>query len=126
MVDVLSRTITTYVHGQFVKVEENAIVTHAVSLLHSSKAETIIVTTKEGNPIGIVTDTDILDKVVSRGEDSDFVNLKSIMSSPIITISSTATVKQALYLMRKNRIKRLPVTAEKITEKVGHDDISNG
>src|SRR5918999_1787545 len=119
MVDALSRTITTYVHGQFVKVEENATVTHAVSLLHSSKAETIIVTTKEGKPIGIVTDTDILDKVVSRGEDSDFVNLKSIMSSPIITISSTATVKQALDLMRRNRIKRLPVTADKI------GDISN-
>ncbi len=119
MVDALSRTITTYVHGQFVKVEENATVTHAVSLLHSSKAETIIVTTREGKPIGIVTDTDILDKVVSRGEDSDFVDLKSIMSSPIITISSTATVKQAIDLMRKNRIKRLPVTADKI------GDISN-
>jgi trk system potassium uptake protein TrkH len=126
MVDALNRTITTYVHGQFVKVEENATVTYAVNLLHSRKAETAIVITKEGKPVGIVTDTDILDKVVSRGEDSDFVNLKSIMSYPIITIPSSATVKQALDLMRKNKIKRLPVTAEKITEKVGHDDISNG
>src|SRR5215216_546409 len=126
MVDALNRTITTYVHGQFVKVEENATVTYAVNLLHSRKAETAIVITKEGKPVGIVTDTDILDKVVSRGEDSDFVNLKSIMSYPIITIPSSATVKQALDLMRKNKIKRLPVTAEKITEKVGHDDINNG
>jgi trk system potassium uptake protein TrkH len=114
MVDALNRTITTYVHGQFVKVEENATVTDAVSLLHSKKAETAIVITKNEKPIGIVTDTDILDKVVSRGEDSDFVNLKSIMSSPIITISSSATVKQAIDLMRKNRIKRLPVTVDKI------------
>jgi trk system potassium uptake protein len=114
MVDALNRTITTYVHGQFVKVEENATVTDAVSLLHAKKAETTIVITKEEKPIGIVTDTDILDKVVSRGEDSDFVNLKSIMSSPIITISSSATVKQAIDLMRKNRIKRLPVTVDKI------------
>ena len=95
MVDALNRAITSYVHGQFVKVEENATVTYAVNLLHSGKAETTIVTTKEGKPIGIVTDTDILDKVVSRGEDSDFVNLKSIMSSPIITVPSSATVKQA-------------------------------
>src|SRR5829696_4558582 len=125
MVDALNRTITTYVHGQFVKVEENATVTDAVSLLHSKKAETAIVITKNEKPIGIVTDTDILDKVVSKGEDSDFVNLKSIMSSPIITISSSATVKQAIDLMRKNRIKRLPVTVDKITEKVSHDDINN-
>jgi trk system potassium uptake protein TrkH len=94
MADVLNRTIAAYVHGQFVKVEENATVTRTVSLLHSKKAETVIVTTKEGKPIGIVTNTDILDKVVSRGEDSDFVNLKSIMTSPIITISSSATPVQ--------------------------------
>ena len=105
MVDVLTRTIAAYVHGQFVKVEQNATVTSAVTLLHSKKAETIIVITKEEKPIGIVTDTDILDKVVSRGEDSDFVNLESIMSSPIITISSSATVKQAIDLMRINKIK---------------------
>jgi trk system potassium uptake protein TrkH len=114
MVDALNRTITTYVHGQFVKVEENVTVTYTVNLLHAKKAETAIVITKEGKPIGIVIDTDILDKVVSRGEDSDFVNLKSIMSSPIITISSSAIVRQALDLMLKNRIKRLPVTADKI------------
>jgi trk system potassium uptake protein len=101
MVDALNRTITTYVHGQFVKVEENVTVTYAVNLLHSKKAETAIVITKEGKPIGIVTDSDILDKVVSKGEDSDFVNLKSIMSSPIITISSSATVREAIDLMQK-------------------------
>jgi predicted transcriptional regulator len=50
MVDALNRTITTYVHGQFVKVEENATVTDAVSLLHSKKAETAIVVTKEEKP----------------------------------------------------------------------------
>jgi trk system potassium uptake protein len=122
MVDALNRTITTYVHGQFVKVEENATVTDAVSLLHSKKAETAIVITKDEKPIGIVTDTDILDKVVSKGEDSDFVILKSIMSSPIITISSSATVKQAIDLMRKNRIKRLPVTTDKLTDKIGDNN----
>ena len=119
MVDALNRTITTYVHGQFVKVEENATVTDAVSLLHSKKAETAIVVTKEGKSIGIVTDTDILDKVVSRGDDSDFVKLKSIMSSPIITISTSATVRQAIDLMRINKIKRLPVT-DKITNEIGN------
>jgi trk system potassium uptake protein len=113
MADVLTRPITSYVHGQFVQVEENTTVTSAVNLLHSKKAETVIVITKEEKPIGIVTDTDILDKVVSRGEDSDFVNLESIMSSPIITIASSATVKQAIDLMRINKIKRLPVTKDK-------------
>jgi hypothetical protein len=35
MVDALNRTITTYVHGQFVKVEENATITDAVYFLEA-------------------------------------------------------------------------------------------
>ena len=92
--------------------QQNATVTRAVTLLHSKKAETVIVITKEEKPIGIVTDTDILDKVVGRGEDSDFIYVKSIMTSPIITIPSSATVREAIELMRSNKIKRLPVMTE--------------
>ena len=75
------------------------------------KPETIIVKQKEeGKFIGIVTDSDILDKIVMKGEDSDQIALKNIMSSPLITISAKANVRQALEVMRLNIIKRVPVT----------------
>ena len=45
-----------------------------------------------------------------KGEDSDLVFLKSIMTSPIITLPSSATVRQAIKEMRINKIKHLPVT----------------
>jgi trk system potassium uptake protein TrkH len=73
MADVLTRAITSYVREQFVQVEENITVTIAVNLLLSKNAKTVIVISKEGKSVGIVTDTDILDKVVGRGEDSDFI-----------------------------------------------------
>jgi trk system potassium uptake protein len=60
-------------------------------------------------PVGIVTDTDIINKVVMKGEDSDEVFLKSIMSAPLVTLSPKGTVKQALQLMRLNQIKRVPI-----------------
>jgi trk system potassium uptake protein TrkH len=45
-----------------------------------------------------------------KGEDSDLVFLKSIMSTPLITLPSSATVRQAIKLMRTHKIKNLPVT----------------
>ena len=45
-----------------------------------------------------------------KGEDSDLVFLKSVMSAPIITLPSSATVKQAIEIMRIHKIKHLPVT----------------
>lgn len=108
MQDVLERPITSYMHRLFVIVDENANVAAAVQQMHSHNAATIIAS--RGNiPVGIVTDSDIIDKVVIRGEDSDQVFLKSIMSSPIVTLSPKGTVKQALNLMRLNQIKRIPV-----------------
>src|ERR671910_2281699 len=108
--DPLERSVISYIHGQFVIMDEKSNVADAVKRMNKKNAETIIVTNNEGKLSGIVTDSNILDKVVMAGEDSDQIFIKNIMSYPIITISAKATVKDALELMRVNTIKRIPVT----------------
>jgi trk system potassium uptake protein TrkH len=108
MQDVLERPVTSYMHRLFVILDENMSVASAVKQMHSHNAGAIIVL-RGNKPVGIVTDSDIINKVVMRGEDSDEVFLKSIMSTPLVTISPKGTVKQALHLMRLNEIKRIPV-----------------
>jgi trk system potassium uptake protein TrkH len=95
-------------HRLFIVLDENTNVASAVQQMSLHKAKVIIVSRK-GVASGIVTDSDILDQVVMKGEDSDEVFLKSIMSSPLVTISPRSTVKQALHLMRLNQVKRLPI-----------------
>jgi trk system potassium uptake protein len=125
MVDPLDRPILSHIHGQFILLEEDVNVADAVRQMHSRKAEIIIVT-KDAKPVGIVTDSDILDKVVMRGEDSDQVLLKSIMSSPVISLSAKGTVRQALELMRVNTIKHLPITDNiKILGLVTQEELAN-
>ena len=45
-----------------------------------------------------------------KGEDSDLITIKSIMASPLISLPSSSTVRQAIQLMRAHKIKHLPVT----------------
>ena len=108
--DPLNRPVLTYAHHNFIILDEDTDAANAVKLMHDKKAETIIVKNKNEEYVGIITDSDILDKIVMRGEDSDEVSIKTIMSSPLITISAKANVRQALELMRLNLIKRIPVT----------------
>jgi trk/ktr system potassium uptake protein len=108
--DPLERSVISYIHGQFVIMDEKSNVADAVKMMNKKNAETIIVINNEGKLSGIVTDSDILDKVVMTGEDSDQIFIKAIMSYPVITISAKATVKDALELMKVNTIKRIPVT----------------
>jgi trk system potassium uptake protein len=109
MVEPLERPLSSYIHTQFVTADENSSVAEAVKILQSKDVEIILVISN-GKYVGRVTDSDILEKVVIKGEDSDLVFLKSIMSIPLITLPSSSTVKQTIQLMRPHKIKHLPVT----------------
>jgi trk system potassium uptake protein TrkH len=106
----LDRPVLSYINHRFIVLDENTDTASAVKQMHDKKSDTIIAKNKNGEYTGIITDSDILDKIVMRGEDSDQVSLKAIMSSPIITISAKADVRQALELMRLNVVKKIPVT----------------
>ena len=118
MVEPLERPLSSYIHTQFVTADENSSVAEAVKILQPKHVEIILVTSNGGKYVGIVTDSDILEKVVMKGEDSDLISIKSIMSSPIILLPSSATVKQAIELMRSRKIKHLPVADITNKEKI--------
>jgi trk system potassium uptake protein TrkH len=107
--DFLDRPARSFMTEHFIVVDESTDVASAVRGMNEQRAESIIVS-RRGLAIGILTDGDIIDKVVMKGEDSDNILVGQVMSSPVITIGSGATVKQALQQMRIHRIKRVPIT----------------
>ena len=67
-------------------------------------------------PIGIVTERDILYRVVAEHRSPYKTSLKEVMSSPLVTIDGSASVKDAILVMRGKGIRRMPVTKDgKIT-----------
>lgn len=58
---------------------------------------------------GIVTERDILNKIVATGRDPKQVKIGEIMTKDVITISPDQDIEVACELMAKHRIKRLPV-----------------
>ena len=68
-----------------------------------------VVITREGKPIGIVTDRDIALKVCALKRNPDDVTAKEIMSSPLHTIEPDASLEKACKLMADKGIRRLPV-----------------
>lgn len=109
--NALERPVASYANTQFVLIDGETDVAKAVERMQVRNGDTIIAT-RGGLPVGIVTDSDILDKVVQTGGDSDVILLKSIMTSPLITANSKATVKEVLGLMRFYKIKRVPIVED--------------
>ena len=58
---------------------------------------------------GIVTDRDLLYRVVARGLDCAGVTVRQVMSRPVVSCQEDDTVQAALDLMAANHVRRLPV-----------------
>lgn len=67
----------------------------------------IIVYGKE--PKGILTERDLVKKIVARAADPRTVKVGEVMSSPLVTIAPEASLRDAAALMLKSGVKRLPV-----------------
>jgi len=64
------------------------------------------------NAIGIVTQRDIINRVVARGKNPSDIKISTIMSTPIISINKNETLEKALDVMEKNKIRRIVVVDE--------------
>lgn len=61
--------------------------------------------------VGILTERDILARVVASGQDSSLVPVHEIMSEPIIVVNPQTPLDEAVKIMMRERIKKLPVMA---------------
>jgi CBS domain-containing protein len=62
--------------------------------------------------VGTVTDRDIAIRVVAEGKDPDSTMVKEIASTDLVTIDPQQDLEEALRLMAKHQVRRLPVVEE--------------
>ena len=103
--------------GQVMKKEiitiagDEAVATAAVMMAENNVSCIIVV--DKGNVTGILTETDLLKKVVVEARDVHRMAVSVIMSTPVETIGSDCSVLEASQIMETKNIKCLPVMAEK-------------
>jgi CBS domain-containing protein len=79
----------------------------AEAMRHSDIGDVVI--RKNGKLCGIVTDRDIVVRVLAAGKDPRTTNVESICSRDMLTVSPDQDTSTAVKLMRERAIRRLPV-----------------
>ncbi len=69
-----------------------------------------LVVVQESVAVGIVTERDLVSKVIADGLDPKKVLVRDIMSTPLITIQPNAKISEAAKLMNEYKIRRVVVT----------------
>jgi len=81
----------------------------AAGQMMRNKRVGFIVVTKRGKVIGIISDADLINKIIVGGASAQKTKIKDLMSKPLITISPDDDVLEAVKKIKKNNIHRMPV-----------------
>ncbi len=87
----------------------NATATDAAKYMFEMNVGSVIITDDSNKPIGILTDRDIVSKVIGPEKDPKTVKIKDIMVSPVVTISEDKDIIDVTKLMNAHSIRRFAV-----------------
>jgi CBS domain-containing protein len=121
----LGKRVGDVAERDFICLPEDMLVGEAVKIMRDKDVSSILVA-KPGNKIhiagssasrlfspskysGILTERDILYRVMAENKGPYKVTLGQIMSSPLVIINKDISVKDAIALMQSKQIRRLPV-----------------
>jgi CBS domain-containing protein len=106
---VLDLPAGTIARRDLITVDEDSSVFEAAQTM-VEKARGSILVTRAGEPVGILTERDILRKVVAKKKDAAKTQVKEVMTSPPITIDANEPLRVAIDLMVRKGLRRMLVT----------------
>jgi CBS domain-containing protein len=106
---VLDVKVDSVAKRDLVTVDEEASVAWAAKLMRDRNLGSLVVTGR-GLPIGIVTERDMLQKVLAEARDPKTTKVKDIMSSTGVSIEHDRSLREATDLMNRRRVRRMLVT----------------
>jgi len=84
---------------------------NAVKLMNDHRIGSLVVV-ENGKPAGIVTERDMLTRVLLASKDPKKTKVAKVMSQPLIVGTTQMKLEEAVRLMIKHKIKKLPVTKD--------------
>jgi CBS domain-containing protein len=99
--DIMSSPVVT--------MDENETSNQAAIIMDTNNLGAVIVQNKTGNPIGIITERDIVKRVVAKNQKPDTIKAKDVMTTPLVTVEPEAIISDAARKMTRLGIRRLGV-----------------
>jgi CBS domain-containing protein len=107
----MANTIRDLMTSNPTTIEPDRTVVDAAKLMRDEDAGLIPVV--EGQKlIATITDRDIALRVVAEGKDASSTNVRDVASTRLVTVDPDQDLDEALRLMAKNQVRRLPVVEE--------------
>lgn len=112
----MHHSVRDWMNDLVVFVDPDITVSEALATMRRRYIHSVIVSKTPTSPeYGILTSTDICDKIISAERNPSQTRVREIMTSPLITVHAGTSIKECAQTMHKHRIHHLPVADEKGT-----------
>ncbi|MEM3783549.1 MAG: CBS domain-containing protein [Candidatus Bathyarchaeia archaeon] len=108
----LSLKVEDVMVREVITIDENSTVREAADVMNKFEIGCLIAVRK-GKAVGIITERDLLKRVVAEAKDVNKTKVKDVMSSPLVVVEPSMDLEEAVKLMFQMKIKKLPVVDEK-------------
>ncbi len=103
------KSVSEIMNTVIVKIDGNKSSEDAAMKMRAANTSSLIVVDSIGIPIGIITERDLVGRVIANDADSRRIMVKDIMASPVVTIDPRSSVESAADLMLQNSVHHLLV-----------------
>ncbi len=93
---------------EVITIDENSTVKESAEVMNKFEIGCLIAVRK-GKAMGIITERDLLKRVIADARDPAKTKVKDIMSSPLVVVEPSTDLEEAVKLMFQMKIKKLPV-----------------
>jgi CBS domain-containing protein len=112
-----SMSVRNVMSEKLEKIIENMSAQEAAKKMGAVNTSSLLVTDFNDKPVGIITERDLVRRVVANDANSKTVVINEIMSSPIATIDANSSVEAAADLMMQNQVRHLLVVDDEDVNK---------
>ena len=81
----------------------------AAERMHQRSVGSLLVLNENRQPIGIVTDRDLVVNVLAHEREPRTTRVRDVMTAPVKTVGEDAAIEYAISMMRSGEFRRLPV-----------------
>lgn len=92
-----------------ITIEEDGSIHQAAQLMDKNNVGCLIVVNKEGKPVGMLTERDLITRVLAKNAKASRLEASKVMTAPLLTIRADETLSEAARKMSRLNVRRLGV-----------------
>ena len=106
------RPVSDHYEREVASIASHAGIRDAVEAMRDAGVGSLVVVDGESHPVGILTDRDLLERVIAESRDVGATRVSDVMSSPLHTATPDEPLDRVVQVMSSKAVRRVPIVRD--------------